>query len=178
MFDTVDKAVILALKLNDKGVKVTLYDTSITPASEILSECFKYSHLVIASTTYNAGIFVQMESFIQDLVAHNFQNRTVAILENGSWAPTIAKLVKEAFEKCKNISFIEKQVTIKSSLKPEQIQDIEELANEISKSMAKNTETVDSTGFLFCKNLIEKYFLISMFFRLTFHSWSFNYNLL
>ena len=156
LFDTVDKAEVLASKLNDNGVKVTLYDTSITPASEILSECFKYSNLVIASTTYNAGIFVQMESFIQDLVAHNFQNRTVAILENGSWAPTVAKLVKEAFEKCKNISFIEKQVTIKSSLKPEQIQDIEELANEISKSMAKNTETVETTATSYDENSLFK----------------------
>ncbi|MBO4218968.1 MAG: FprA family A-type flavoprotein, partial [Erysipelotrichaceae bacterium] len=78
---------ILAGKLSEKGIPVEMFDTSVIPASHILSACFKYSHLVFASTTYNAGIFVTMEALLHDIVNHSLRNRRIALLENGSWGP-------------------------------------------------------------------------------------------
>ncbi len=138
--NTENTAEIISSKLRDKGIKTVMYDVSVTPASEIISEAFKYSHLVLASTTYNAGIFVQMEAFLQDLVAHNIQNRTVAIVENGSWAATSGKLMKEMLEKCKNMTFIEQQISIKSALKNEQLADIDRLVAQIEDSIKVNAE--------------------------------------
>lgn len=71
-----------------------MFDVSVTHASDIIKVAFRYSHLVFASTTYNNGIFVSMEALIFDIVAHNLQNRTVAVIENGSWAPTSGKLIR------------------------------------------------------------------------------------
>ena len=86
---------ILACKLVERGLKVKVYDTSVTPASYIVSDAFRYSHLVFASTTYNAGIFVTMENLVHDIVNHNLQGRKIAVLENGSWAATSGKLMKD-----------------------------------------------------------------------------------
>ncbi len=130
--NTENTAEIISSKLCDMGIKTVMYDVSVTPASEIISEVFKYSHLVLASTTYNAGIFVQMEAFLQDLVSHNIQNRTIAIVENGSWAATSGKLMKETFAKCKNITFIEQEISLKSSLKKEQLAQVDTLASQIA----------------------------------------------
>jgi flavin reductase (DIM6/NTAB) family NADH-FMN oxidoreductase RutF len=86
---------------------------------------------VFASTTYNAGIFVTMEALISDLAAHNIQNRTVAIIENGSWAPTSGGLIRKKLETCKNIRFIESTVTLRSSIKEEQRVLLDTMAEEI-----------------------------------------------
>ncbi len=84
---TQNAAEILAGKLAQNGVKdIKMYDVSVTHPSYVLSDAFKYSHIVFASTTYNNGIFVNMENLLHDIVAHNLQNRKIAILENGSWA--------------------------------------------------------------------------------------------
>jgi len=109
-----------------------MFDVSVTPASEIISAAFKWSHLVFASTTYNAGIFVAMDEFINDLVAHNIQNRTVAIIENGSWAATSGGLIRGKLEKCKDINILDLTVSIKSGLKPSQLADLEAVADAIA----------------------------------------------
>jgi len=126
--NTENAAEILSCKLRENGVKTAMYDVSVTSASEIVSAAFKWSHLAFASTTYNAGIFVAMEAVICDLAAHNIQKRTVGIIENGSWAATSGGLIREKLEKCKNITFLENKITIKSGLKAAQLAEIEAMA--------------------------------------------------
>ena len=133
--NTENAAEILACKLRDQGLKTVMYDVSVTAASEIVSAAFKWSHMVLASTTYNAGIFVAMEAFLNDLTTHNIQNRTVAIIENGSWAATSGALIREKLEKCKNITILDANVSLKSSLKASQLTDIDALAEQIISSM-------------------------------------------
>ncbi len=137
---TENAAECLAIRLREKGIPTYMFDVSVTPASEIVSAVFRYSHLVLASTTYNAGIFVQMESFLYDLVAHNIQNRTVAIMENGSWAPTSGKLMRELIEKCKKMTILNEGLTIKSALKEEQLSDLDAIADAIDATIEKKTE--------------------------------------
>jgi len=129
--NTENAAEILACRLRDKGIKTVVFDVSVTPASEIVSAAFKWSHLVFASTTYNAGIFVTMEALINDLAAHNIQNRRVAIIENGSWAPTSGGLIREILGKCEKINFLENNVSILSGIKAAQLSDIESMAQAI-----------------------------------------------
>lgn len=132
---TENVAEILSSKLRDLGIKTVMYDTSIIDSSYIVSEAFKYSHLVFASTTYNMGIFIKMDETLRDLVNHNIQNRKVAFIENGSWAPTSKSLMKDLFKQCKNIDFIDKEITILSSLKEKQLDDLDELALKIKESL-------------------------------------------
>ena len=120
-----------------------MFDVSVTPASEIIAAAFKWSHLVFASTTYNAGIFVSMEALINDLVSHNIQNRTVAIIENGSWAATSGGLIRDKLEKCKNIKILEQKVSIKSAIKETQLSEIEAMASVIASDI---TNTGAGTG--------------------------------
>jgi flavin reductase (DIM6/NTAB) family NADH-FMN oxidoreductase RutF len=128
-----------------------MYDVSVTPASEIVAAAFRWSHLVFASTTYNAGIFVAMEALLCDLVAHNIQNRTVALIENGSWAATSGELMREKLEKCKNIRILDQTVSIKSGLKSSQLQEIDAMVEalktdfpqKIAKPIGTDTASVD-----------------------------------
>ena len=129
---TENTAEILACRLRERGVKTEMYDVSVTPASDIIAASFKWSHLVFASTTYNAGIFVNMESLIYDLVAHNIQNRTVALIENGSWAPTSGSLMRAEFEKCRNMTILDNTLTVISSLKKEQLAQLDALADQLA----------------------------------------------
>ena len=129
---TENTAEILACKLRERGVKTVMYDVSVAPASDIIAAAFKWSHLVFASTTYNAGIFVNMESLIYDLVAHNIQKRTVALIENGSWAPTSGALMRKELEKCKDMTILDNQVTIRSALKKEQLSQLDALADALA----------------------------------------------
>jgi flavorubredoxin/flavin reductase (DIM6/NTAB) family NADH-FMN oxidoreductase RutF/rubredoxin len=133
--NTENAAELLSSALREKGVKTVMFDVSVTPASEILAAAFQYSHLVFASTTYNAGIFVTMEALINDLAAHNIQNRVVAIIENGSWAATSGDLIRKEFEKCKNITFLENIISIKSSLKETQMAEITAMANALAETL-------------------------------------------
>ncbi|MCL2045052.1 MAG: FprA family A-type flavoprotein [Oscillospiraceae bacterium] len=126
--NTENAAELLACRLREQGIKTVMFDVSVTAASEIVAAAFKWSHLAIASTTYNAGIFVTMEAFLNDLVSHNIQNRTVAIIENGSWAAASGGLIREIFEKCKNIAFVRDILSIKSSLTNSQLEEIDSLA--------------------------------------------------
>ena len=136
--NTETAANILAGKLADLGVRnVKVYDVSATHASEIVSECFRASHLVFLSTTYNAGMFVNMENLVHDIVNHNLQNRTIALVENGSWAPTAGGLMRAEFQKLKNCTILDETVTIRSTLKESQLADVDAMAQAIFDSMPK-----------------------------------------
>ena len=133
---TQNAAEILATKLAQRGVKdIKMYDVSTTHLSYILSDAFKYSHIVFASTTYNNGIFVNMENLLHDVVAHNLQNRKIAVIENGSWAPTCGKLMTELLSKLKNTEFISSNVMIKSAVKQDKAEELDNLAQAIVSSM-------------------------------------------
>ena len=124
---------ILAAKLADKGITgIAMYDVSKTDVSYLVSEAFKYSNIILASSTYNNGIFTPMENFLLDLKAHALQNRTMAVIENGSWAPQSGKIIRTILESMKNISVLGENITIKSSLKPAQMDELEALAKLIS----------------------------------------------
>ena len=141
--NTETAANILAGKLADLGVRnVKVYDVSATHASEIVSECFRASHLVFLSTTYNAGMFVTMENLVHDIVHHNLQNRTIALMENGSWAPTAGGLMRAEFQKLKNCTILDETVTIKSTLKESQLADVDAMAQAIYDSMPKPAPAV------------------------------------
>ena len=135
--NTENTAEIISSKLRDKGVKTVMFDVSVTPASEIVAAAFKWSHLIFASTTYNAGIFVSMEELLRDLAAHNIQNRTVAIVENGSWAPTSGGLMREILEGCQDMTILNNTITLKSSLKKEQLAQIDELVEAVSATIPR-----------------------------------------
>lgn len=139
---TENVAEILACRLRERGVKTVMFDVSVTPASDIIAAAFKWSHLVFASTTYNAGIFVNMEALIYDLVAHNIQNRTVALIENGSWAPTSGSLMREQLEKCKNMTILDNTLTVISSLKKDQLAQVDALADAIAESVPGAAKTL------------------------------------
>lgn len=129
---TENAANILAAKLVERGVRVRMYDTSVTPSSYILSDAFRCSHLVFAATTYNAGIFVTMENLLHDIVNHNLQNRKIALIENGSWAPTSGKQMRELLSSLKGCEFIGENITLRSSLAEEQLAALDALADAIS----------------------------------------------
>lgn len=135
--NTENAAEILSCKLRERGIKTVMFDVSVTPASEIVAAAFRWSHLVFASTTYNMGIFVSMEELLHDLAAHNIQNRTVALIQNGSWAPASGKLMTEILNGCKNMTILQETVTLKSSLKPEQETELDAMAAAIAATMAK-----------------------------------------
>ena len=131
--NTQNAAEILAGELANLGIKdIKMYDTSVTHESYIISDAFKYSHIVFASTTYNMGIFVSMENLLHDMSAHNIQNRKIAIIENGSWAPTSGSLMTEIISKWKNVEIIGNKLTLKSSLKQNQREELKSLAKEIA----------------------------------------------
>ena len=135
---TENTAQVLASMLAERGVRnIAMYDVSQTHASVIVAEAFRCSHLVFASTTYNAGIFVNMENTLHDIAAHNVLNRKVAIIENGSWAPTSGGLMRNILKQLKGIEFLNDRFTIKSSLKENQLGELEALADAICESIPK-----------------------------------------
>lgn len=130
---TENAASILANRLAERGVEdIVLYDVSHTDVSELVGEAFRCSHLVFASSTYNNGIFTPMENLLTDLKAHNLQNRTVALLENGSWGPQAGKLMGEILSGMKNMRVLEGTVTMKSSVKESQREALEALADTLA----------------------------------------------
>ncbi len=129
---TENAANILAVKLCERGVRVRMYDTSVTPASYIVSDAFRCSHLVFAATTYNAGVFVTMENLLHDIANHNIQGRKIALIENGSWAPTSGKQMRDMLSGLKNTQFIGDTVTVKSSLAEDQLSQLDALADAIA----------------------------------------------
>ncbi len=134
---TENAANILANMLAEKGVtNIALYDVSATHPSYLVSEAFRCSHLVLASPTYNAGIFTNMENVLLDLKAHNLQNRTVAVIENGSWAAVSATQMKAILCSMKNITVLEESVSIKSTVKEENYTQLGSLASAIVSNIA------------------------------------------
>ena len=123
----------LAEMLKAKGEKVAVYDLARCDMAQAVSDAFRYSKLILATTTYNADIFPHMREFISHLTERNFQNRTVALVENGSWAPMAAKVMREMLEKSKNLTFTETAVKILSVLNDESEKQLENLVNELTK---------------------------------------------
>ena len=130
--NTGNLAEILACKLKERGVKVAVYDASYTAADEILAAAFRYSHLVFASATYNAGIYIAMEDLLRDIVNHNLQNRTIAFVENGSWAPAAGGQMRQMMAQLPGTKFIDQTITVRSSLKARQAGEIEALVDAIA----------------------------------------------
>ncbi|MDD7389048.1 MAG: flavin reductase [Lachnospiraceae bacterium] len=123
---------LLADKLRAKGCpKVVVNDLARCDMAEAVEDAFRYSKLVLATTTYNAGIFPFMRDFIEHLTERNYQNRTIAMMENGSWAPMAIKTMKNMFEGSQKLNFTENNVTIKSALSEESREQIEAMANEL-----------------------------------------------
>jgi len=123
---------LLADKLKSKGApKVVVCDLAREDMAECVEDAFRYGKLVLATTTYNAGIFPYMREFIEHLTERNYQNRTIAFIENGTWAPLAAKVMKQMLEPCNNITYAENTVTIKSAVKSENREQLEALANEL-----------------------------------------------
>ena len=133
--NTENAAEILASKLRERGVRTAMYDVSVTPASDIIAECFRWSHLVFASATYNGGIFVTMDELLRDIAAHNLQKRTVAFMENGTWAPVSARQMAAIFAPLKNMTVLEQSVAIRSSLTEGQLAEIETLADALAEGV-------------------------------------------
>ena len=130
---TENAADIVANRLAEKGVKgIRLYDVSNTDVSELVSEAFRCSHLVLASATYNGAICTPMENFLLDLKAHNLQNRTVAVIDNGTWAATAGKQMREIAGAMKNMKVLENGVSLKSSAKETQRAELEALADTLA----------------------------------------------
>lgn len=134
--NTENAANILSCRLADRGVRnIAVYDVSSTHPSVLVSEAFRCSHLVFASVTYNGGIFTNMERVLGDLKAHALQNRTVALMENGSWGLIAAKQMKEIISTMKNMEILEPSLSIKSSLKKGQEAEIDAIADAIAASV-------------------------------------------
>lgn len=137
---TENAANILACELRDRGIKTMMYDVSVTHASDIIADAFRYSHLVFASATYNGGIFVSMEDLLRDIAAHGLKNRTVALIQSGSWGALSGKLMKEILSGMKDMRILENTVSINSSVKKEQRRMLEELAEQLAESVRNEKE--------------------------------------
>ena len=125
-------AQLLADRLTEKGCpKVVVADLAREDMAECMEDAFRYGKLVLATTTYNTDMFPYMREFIHELIGHNYQNRTVALMENGSWAPLAAKAMRAKLETCKDITFAEHTVQIRSALNEDSIAQIEALAEEL-----------------------------------------------
>ena len=116
--NTLKAVEILAEKLRAHGVKVSVSDIARDDIAEAVEDAFRYDRLVLAASSYDGGVFTPMESFLSRLKHKNFQNRKVAIVENGTWAPTAAKTIKATLSEMKNITLVEPVVTIRSAYKP------------------------------------------------------------
>ena len=124
-------AELLAEKLEARGVKVSVHDLARTDMAEAVEDAFRYGKLVLATTTYNGDVFPFMKEFIHHLTERNFQNRTIGMIENGSWAPVAAKVMAKMFEGSKNLTFTANNVKILSALDDASRAQVEALAEEL-----------------------------------------------
>ena len=130
--NTANAADVLACRLAEAGVKnIRVYDVSNTHVSVLISEIFHYSHLVLAAPTYNSGIYPIMANLLEDMKALNVQNRTVGIMENGTWAATSGKQMRAKLEEMKNMTILDEKVTIKSALWEEPSGLVKRLAEDL-----------------------------------------------
>lgn len=134
--NTENMANVLANILAEKGVKnIRVYDVSNTHVSQLVSESFKYSNIVLASPTYNGGVYPVMENFIADIKALNLQNRDIAVMDNGTWAVTAGKFIVNKINEMKNMRVIEKIFSVKSAMDESQYEEINEFADMIISSL-------------------------------------------
>lgn len=134
--NTENLASVLAVKLAELGVKnLRVYDVSHTDVSELISETFKYSHVVLAAPTYNGSVYPLMAHYLDDLKLLNVQNRTMAVLGNGTWAPMSAKLMEAKIAELKNMTLLTENFSIKSALKEDQTAYLDELAKTIAEGV-------------------------------------------
>jgi len=148
--NTKKAALLLAEKLEERGCIVALHDLARTDMAEAVEDAFRYSKLVLATTTYCGDIFPFMREFIQHLVERNYQNRTVAIIENGSWAPVVVRVITALLEKSKNLSYAEHGVKIMSAMNEDNVAQIEALANELACCGADGCEIEESSASSYC----------------------------
>ena len=142
--DTANAVEILAAKLASRGVKnLVVYDVSKTDSSYLVSEAFRVKTIVLAATTYNAGVFVKMEEFLHDLANHKIRNRNIAFIENGSWAPAAKNSMKKILGDLVNITYLEKSLTIASSIKDNQVGMLDEIAEEVAATVIKQRKEVE-----------------------------------
>ena len=140
--NTKDAALRLEEKLKEEGCpKVAISDLARSDMAECVEDAFRYGKIVLATTTYNAEIFPFMNTFIDALVERNFQNKQIAIIENGSWAPQVVKVIKAKLEKCKNITYVEPTIKIMSALSEENINEISVLAKTLCEEYKLAQET-------------------------------------
>lgn len=126
----------LAIRLAEKGMtNIKMYDASKTHVSYLISDAFKYSHIVFAAATYNLNIYTPVQNFILDMKGVNLQNRTIGIIENGSWAPTAGKLIRQHMEGMKGMKILDESILITSSMNEGDVPGMEALANSIIESM-------------------------------------------
>ena len=129
--NTKTAALLLAEKLEEKGVKVSVHDLARTDMAEAVEDAFRYGKLVLATTTYNGDIFPFMKEYIHHLTERNYQNRTIGLIENGSWAPVAVKVMTKMFEGSKNLTFTNTTVKIFSALNDETKAQVDALAEEL-----------------------------------------------
>ena len=126
--NTENAAAVLAGKLADAGEKnIAMYDVSVTDPSYLLSEAFRCDRIIFACPTYNGGIFPKMETLLHELKAHNFQNRKVAVFDNGTWAATAGKQIREMLSQMKNMEIMEPCLSVKSALKADQLEEMDKI---------------------------------------------------
>ena len=133
----------LACRLAEKGVKVEMYDTSVTPVSYVLAAAFRYSHVVLGTTTYNMGVFITMENLLHDLAQHNLQGRRYVLIENGSWSPAAAKGMEAILEPL-HWERLADTLTIKSALQPDRAGELRALADAIAADVLGGAEEPES----------------------------------
>lgn len=143
---TENAANVLACRLAEKGIKVKMFDASVTPASYIVSAAFQYSHLVFASTTYNMGIFVTMEQLLHDIAAHALADRRYTLIENGSWSPVSGRKMQALLSPLQGWSEVEPVLTVKSALRPDQEAQMERLADAIAADVLAEKAAEDASG--------------------------------
>ena len=124
-------ALLLKEKLEARGCTVAAADLNRDDMAEAVEDAFRYSALVLASVTYNAGVFPSMRQFLDHLTERNYQNRTVGVIENGTWAPMAGKVIKQTLSGCKNLTFTDASVTIRSALDASSLAQLDALADEL-----------------------------------------------
>lgn len=135
---TENAAELLAAKLAERGVCNTrMYDVSSTHVSELISDLFRYSHLVLASVTYNLGIFPPMHNFLADMKALNLQNRTCAVVWNGTWAPKAGDLIRDSLSGLKKMEILDEGFLVNSTFREQNRSDLDALADALQASLAK-----------------------------------------
>ena len=135
--NTENLANVLACKLADAGItNLTIHDVSRSDVSELIADSFKYSHIVLASPTYNGGVYPAMSNLLEDMNALGIKNRTVAVLGNGTWAPTSAKLMEARLAEMKGMTLLTENFAVKSALQDDQLEDLDELCAKITETLA------------------------------------------